>query len=201
MTLSLVKDRIEAASINLTVGERKVAATILADYPYAGLLSIKDLACQAEVSPPSISRFMTKIGLAGYQEFQRQLILEVKDGDRSPVEVQAGERNVEGSILGDFLAKASAEMSFAHDEIREWPAKTADVVLQLLDMDSIGINLLILKKLRHLGQYFNNLNDAYFRTSTHCTLITLSRIWYISRDHSSIDRQYNPCESKSRNNS
>jgi len=144
---------------------------------------------------------MTKIWLAGYQEFQRRLILEVKDGDRSPVEVQAGERNVEGSILGDFLAKASAEMSFAHDEIREWPAKTADVVLQLLDMDSIGINLLILKKLRHLGQYFNNLNDAYFRTSTHCTLITLSRIWYISRDHSSIDRQYNPCESKSRNNS
>ena len=32
---------------------------------------------------------MTKIGLAGYQEFQRWLILEVKDSDRSLVEVHA----------------------------------------------------------------------------------------------------------------
>jgi DNA-binding MurR/RpiR family transcriptional regulator len=119
MKPSLVKDRIEAASINLTVGERKVAATILADYPYAGLLSIKDLARHSEVSAPSISRFMTKIGLAGYQEFQRRLVLEVKEGDRSPVEVHSGGRNVEGSYLGDFLERASAQMSVARNAITD----------------------------------------------------------------------------------
>ena len=62
---------------------------------------------------------MTNIRLAGYQEFQRRLILEVKDGDRSPVEVHAGGRNVEGSYLGDFLAKASAQMPFARDAITD----------------------------------------------------------------------------------
>ncbi|MFK7751086.1 MAG: MurR/RpiR family transcriptional regulator [Sedimentitalea sp.] len=119
MSLPLVKDRIETASEGLTAGERKLAAAILADYPYAGLSSIQDLARQSEVSAPSISRFMTKIGLSGYQDFQRQLISELKEGERSPVEVHAGGRHVEGSYLRDFLAKASAQMAIAGDAITD----------------------------------------------------------------------------------
>ncbi|MCE8000877.1 MAG: MurR/RpiR family transcriptional regulator [Rhodobiaceae bacterium] len=119
MSEPLVKDRIETASGTLTAGERKLAAAILSDYPYAGLSSIQDLARRSEVSAPSISRFMTKIGLSGYQEFQRILIAELKQGDRSPVDVHAGGRHVEGSYLNDFLAKASAQMAIAGDAITE----------------------------------------------------------------------------------
>lgn len=114
-----VKRKIEQASDAFTAGERKLAAAILSDYPYAGLSSIQDLAERSEVSAPSISRFMTKIGLTGYQEFQRSLIAELKEGDRSPVEVHDRGRHVEGDYLSDFLAKASAQMAIAGDAITE----------------------------------------------------------------------------------
>lgn len=114
-----IRQKIEQASDAFTAGERKLAAAILSDYPYAGLSSIQDLAARSEVSAPSISRFMAKIGLAGYQEFQRLLIAELKEGDRSPVEVHEGGRHIEGDYLSDFLAKASAQMAIAGDGITE----------------------------------------------------------------------------------
>lgn len=114
-----VRQKIEQASDTFTAGERKLAAAILSDYPYAGLSSIQNLATRSEVSAPSISRFMTKIGLAGYQEFQRLLIAELKTGDRSPVEVHERGRHIEGDYLSDFLGKASAQMAIAGDAITE----------------------------------------------------------------------------------
>ena len=50
----LIRDRIEANAERMTASERKLAATLLADYPYNGLNSIQKLAEHAEVSPPSI---------------------------------------------------------------------------------------------------------------------------------------------------
>lgn len=114
-----IRDRIENAAATLTSGERKLAAAILSDYPYAGLSSIQDLAKRSEVSAPSISRFVTKIGLSGFQEFQRDLIAEIKQGQRSPVEVHAGGRQVEGGYLDDFLAKAATQMAMSGNAITE----------------------------------------------------------------------------------
>jgi DNA-binding MurR/RpiR family transcriptional regulator len=61
-----VGGRIESTASKLTASERKLAAAILADYPYAGLETIQDLATRAEISAPSISRFVANIGLSGY---------------------------------------------------------------------------------------------------------------------------------------
>ena len=61
----LIRDQIEKNSGTLTQSERKLASALLSDYPYAGLVTIQELAERAEVSPPSISRFVTKIGLSG----------------------------------------------------------------------------------------------------------------------------------------
>ena len=115
----LIKDRIETAAETLTTGERKLAATILSDYPFAGLTSIQELAARAEVSAPSISRFVTKIGLEGYQEFQRDLLAELKEGARSPVDVHGGGRTVQGGYLKDFIAKAASQLAVAADAITE----------------------------------------------------------------------------------
>ncbi len=115
----LIKERIEDAAEKLTSGERKLAAAILSDYPFAGLESIQELASRSEVSAPSISRFVTKIGLEGYQEFQRDLICELKERSRSPVEVHDRNRKVEGGYLADFIAKASAQMAMSADAITE----------------------------------------------------------------------------------
>ena len=66
-----VRDLIGQGSERLTQSERKLVAALLSDYPFAGLLSIRELAEAADVSPPSISRFTSKIGLSGYTEMQR----------------------------------------------------------------------------------------------------------------------------------
>jgi DNA-binding MurR/RpiR family transcriptional regulator len=103
----------------MTASERKLAATLLADYPYSGLSSIQKLAEHAEVSPPSISRFVAKIGLPGYQEFQDQLMTELKEGQRSPVQVHQRGRSIEGGYLSDFISRAAAQMSVSADAITE----------------------------------------------------------------------------------
>ena len=115
----LVRDRIEASAKSLTTSERKLAATLLADYPYAGLSSIQKLAQRAEVSPPSITRFVAKIGLPGYQEFQDLLMAELKERQRSPVQVYQHGRSIQGGYLGDFMSRATAQMSVSADAITE----------------------------------------------------------------------------------
>ena len=62
----LVREQIEKIKNHDSV-RKKLATTLLADYPYAGLVSIHELASRAGFSPPSISHFVTKIGLTGYQ--------------------------------------------------------------------------------------------------------------------------------------
>lgn len=115
----IIRERIEKAAKNLTIGERKLAAAILSDYPFSGLTPIHELAKHSEVSAPSISRFVTKIGLDGYQEFQRALISELKQGMRSPLDLHAPGREVEGGFLKDFIAKSTSQMGMAADAITE----------------------------------------------------------------------------------
>lgn len=114
-----IRERIERHSGALTQSERKLATALLSDYPFAGLNSIQELAGRAEVSAPSISRFVAKIGLSGYPEMQRLLIAELKEGDRSPVQIhEAGER-IEGGYLSEFLDRAAAQVRSAQEAITE----------------------------------------------------------------------------------
>lgn len=114
-----VRDRIRAAAEVLTASERKLAAALLSDYPYSGLASIQDLARHTEVSAPSISRFVTKIGLSGYQEFQRELISELKEGQRSPLELHKGRRRIDGGYLVDFMSRATSLMTAAPSTVTD----------------------------------------------------------------------------------
>jgi len=114
-----VKDRIAAAAAGFTLSERKLAAALLADYPFAGLAPIHDLARRSDVSAPSISRFVAKIGLPGYQAFQRGLISELKEGQRSPVEVHETGRRIEGGYLREFIARAAAQTAASAEAITE----------------------------------------------------------------------------------
>lgn len=115
----LIRDRIETNAARMTASERKLAASLLADYPYAGLSSIQKLAERAEVSPPSISRFVAKIGLPGYQEFQDLLMEELKEGQRSPVQVHQQGRSIQGGFLSDFISRAASQMAVSADAITE----------------------------------------------------------------------------------
>ncbi len=62
----------------MTPSERRVARTLLATYPTAGLESLPRLADDAGVTGPTVLRFVRKIGFEGYPDFQRSLREEVQ---------------------------------------------------------------------------------------------------------------------------
>lgn len=101
---------IEQVSGSLTQAERKLAAALLSDYPYAGLAPMQKLAERAEVSPPSISRFVVKMGLSGYAEMQSLLISELRNGALSPVEIHEASETIEGRFLREFMSRASKQL-------------------------------------------------------------------------------------------
>ncbi|WP_295811782.1 MurR/RpiR family transcriptional regulator [uncultured Nitratireductor sp.] len=101
-----VRQRLENLSSELTATERKLCTALLLDYPYAGLDTIQDLAKKTNTSPPSISRFVAKLGFQGYQDFQRHLIDEIRQSNRSPLDLHVGDRPIQGEFLEDFVARA-----------------------------------------------------------------------------------------------
>jgi DNA-binding MurR/RpiR family transcriptional regulator len=75
---SSVATRLRAREGGLTGAERKVAQALLAHYPAAGLAPIAELAARADVSAPSVVRFVAKLGYDGYADFQRRLRRELE---------------------------------------------------------------------------------------------------------------------------
>lgn len=114
-----VRERIEQLSDDLTSTERKLSTALLLDYPFAGLEPIQELARVTNTSPPSISRFVTKLGFQGFQDFQRHLIGELKQGQRSPVDLQAVSAPIHGAFLESFLERASTVVKDATKAVSE----------------------------------------------------------------------------------
>src|SRR5680860_1767384 len=88
-TTMTVQDDVRANLTSLTAGQIKLANALLADYPFAGLQPIQQLADATGVSPPSISRFVSRLGFAGFGDFQNALIEELREGSRSPRDLRA----------------------------------------------------------------------------------------------------------------
>jgi DNA-binding MurR/RpiR family transcriptional regulator len=77
----LVRHRIAA----LSASERRLAQVLLAFYPVAGLESLPRFAERAGVSPATVTRFIAKLGLRGYSEFQEALRGELQARISSPL--------------------------------------------------------------------------------------------------------------------
>lgn len=123
----------------LTASERKVADAILADYPFGGLHPIQELADKVGVSAPSITRFVSKIGLAGFQDFQRQLVGELREGSRSPLDLKATEKPGEsGAFLADYAHRASLLVGALKDFV---PQEQFDRIVALVSDSARDIYL------------------------------------------------------------
>jgi DNA-binding MurR/RpiR family transcriptional regulator len=72
-----LKDEIFQRMDELTPAERKVARTLLARYPAAGLESTAALAAAAGTSKPTVLRLLARLGFGGYPDFQERLRTEV----------------------------------------------------------------------------------------------------------------------------
>jgi len=99
--------QINEKSKDFTTAERKIAAVLLSDYPFAGLETIHVLAERAHVSAPTITRFVQKFNCNGYQEFQRCLISELKEGQQSPIDLRRRSMPVDDGFLQTFLKRSS----------------------------------------------------------------------------------------------
>lgn len=78
--------QVREALDRLSSSERKVGRAILANYPIAGLGTVAELAERAGVSPPTVVRFVSRLGFSGYPAFQKQLVREVHERLGSPLE-------------------------------------------------------------------------------------------------------------------
>lgn len=114
-----VRERIVQIETELTAAERKLSTALLLDYPFAGLDTIQALAEKTQTSSPTISRFVTKLGFNGYQDFQRHLIEELKEGKRSPLDLHQSDRPLMGGVLEDFVTRAGRVVSDATTSITE----------------------------------------------------------------------------------
>lgn len=109
-----VKDNLRRILPELTAGQAKLAAAILTDYPFAGLHPIQKLADKTGLSPPSISRFVQRLGFSCYTEFQQALIAELREGSRSPRDLRA---TAESASSVNFLATYSGRFGSVADKL------------------------------------------------------------------------------------
>lgn len=82
-----VSERVRRSLGELSRSERKVARALLSGPPTIGLESVSQLAARAEVSGPTVSRFVARLGFDNYAGFQQALRDDLSARVLSPVEV------------------------------------------------------------------------------------------------------------------
>jgi|SRR5882757_1700546 len=92
-----IRDAVFARMDELTRAEKKVARTLLANYPSAGLASAAALAKAAGTSTPTVLRLASRIGIGNYPDFQEQLRREITQRMNSPVSRAANRLHGDGS--------------------------------------------------------------------------------------------------------
>jgi DNA-binding MurR/RpiR family transcriptional regulator len=82
-----VTERVRRSLGELSPAGRKVARVLLSGPPTIGLESVSQLAARAEVSGPTVSRFVARLGFDNYAAFQQALRDDLSERVLSPVEV------------------------------------------------------------------------------------------------------------------
>src|SRR3989449_2709351 len=115
---------------SLSPAERRLARALLASYPIAGLESVARFAERAAVSPPTVTRFIAKLGFRGYPEFQENLRDEVQARLSSPLEHYREEPKRESAVktaldVATHNLKATIEL-LSHRDVVETVELLAD---------------------------------------------------------------------------
>jgi DNA-binding MurR/RpiR family transcriptional regulator len=122
-----VAELLKSRVATLSPAERKLARVLLALYPTAGLESVARFAERGGVSPPTVTRFIAKLGFRGYPEFQQVLRDEVQARLSSPLARYSEERTGDRS---DSLLADALEMSRAN-------LKTTQELISLRDFEEV----------------------------------------------------------------
>jgi DNA-binding MurR/RpiR family transcriptional regulator len=120
-TLGVI-ERIRRSLGELSKSERKVARALLSGPPTIGLESVSQLAARAEVSGPTVSRFVARLGFDNYAAFQQALRDDLAARVLSPVEVYRSHApdptpvGLFGTALADAVTETLAQLSPADFE-------------------------------------------------------------------------------------
>lgn len=129
MTLDHLQTRLGEIYSDLPAGERAIVRVLLDDYPFAALGSLRSLADRADVSPPTASRLVSRLGFAGFADFQAAVRTDARGQDQSrlrdfvsqaPDPHQAAENLRSGldgalaAVTEPLLTAAAARIAKAH---------------------------------------------------------------------------------------
>jgi len=168
-----MKAKLQHAMPDMTSAERRIVTVILSDFPFSGLGTIQELSERAQVSAPSITRFVAKLGVSGYQEFQRQLIDELKAGARAPLteRFSTGQRPQK-----DFFSTYIEEVQGRVSALRETISPQDFEALCALLGDSSRSIYVIGGRLSHSLAHFLAISLQFFRSDVHL-VPTDSELW------------------------
>jgi DNA-binding MurR/RpiR family transcriptional regulator len=111
-----LRSRIEQHLAKFSNAERQIARLVIENYPLGALGDIKDIASLASVSPPTITRFVRRLGYARFVDFQRAIRLEVQDREASPLALlkqhRAKPTTRDAELFAD-IAKSLAQLNGA----------------------------------------------------------------------------------------
>jgi len=79
-------ERVRRSAPKLGPAERRVAEAVLRDYPVIALERLSAIAEQAHVSPPTVLRFVAKLGFGSLEEFRSAARAEIGERLASPLE-------------------------------------------------------------------------------------------------------------------
>jgi DNA-binding MurR/RpiR family transcriptional regulator len=80
-----VRALIEQNLSDFSSSDTRIARLILERYPVSALGGIEDLAKLSEVSAPTVTRFVKRLGFQRFADFQRAIRLEIQDSETSPL--------------------------------------------------------------------------------------------------------------------
>lgn len=124
-----VAERIADRIDQMPAGERRSAQTLMANYPLIGLRTVAEFAQQAEVSSPTILRFVARLGFQNYPEFQAALQAELAAQLQSPLSrtamPTAAAPGEAATIVGAVLENISE--TFQHISARQFSAVAAQL--------------------------------------------------------------------------
>lgn len=162
---SLVRTRLDS----LSPGERKVGRALLSSYPVAGLETVAELAKRADVSSPTVVRFVSRLGFSGHAEFQKALMREVHESQGSPLQ-QYGKADSPPSH--DFLGHMSEAFgAYLATTFTELPDPEFSAATDLLSDDR--------RRLHLVGGRFSHVLAEYL--GLHLELIR-RHVYHVPRD-------------------
>lgn len=102
-------DSVRRSLGTLSPAERRVGRALLAAYPIAGLETVAKLAARAQVSGPTVIRFVNRLGFSGYPEFQQALRDDLDARDASPLALyDAATSHARSRTTGDGLLERAS---------------------------------------------------------------------------------------------